>query len=111
MVKLTSTEIDALVGKRIQLKRKEHGFSAEKLSDILEISQQQLSRYERGVNKINVFYLVGIANIFQVPIGYFFADCVEVEKTEYSELDQCWHNLTNQQKQAFIELTRTFLNN
>lgn len=99
MVKLTSTQTDVLIGKRIQLKRKEHVFSAEKLSELLNILQQQLSRYERGVNKINVFHLVGIANLFQTPIDYFFADCTT---TKTHELDQHWHKLTNKQQQAFI---------
>lgn len=107
MVKLTSTEVDALIGKRIQLKRKEHGFSAEKLSEMLEISQQQLSRYERGVNKINVFHLVEIANLFETPIGYFFADCATTP--DHSELDQYWHDLTEPQKQSIVQLIQTFL--
>lgn len=61
MAKFTSTEVDKLIGKKIQQKRKELGYTAEKLSEYVDISQPQLSRYERGTNKINVAHLVAIA--------------------------------------------------
>ena len=52
MSKLSVTETDRFIGKRIQQKRKELGFSAAELSEQIGIAQQQLSRYERGENKI-----------------------------------------------------------
>ena len=57
MSKLSVTETDRLIGKRIQQKRKELGLSASVLSEQIGIAQQQLSRYERGENKINVAHL------------------------------------------------------
>ncbi|HDX8593474.1 TPA: helix-turn-helix transcriptional regulator, partial [Aeromonas dhakensis] len=53
MSKLTSTEVDALLGKRIQQRRKELGVSAAQLAEALGFSQQQLSRYERGLNRVS----------------------------------------------------------
>lgn len=41
---------------------------------MIEISQQQMSRYERGVNRVDVDCLVRIADIFEVPVGWFFTD-------------------------------------
>ncbi|MEG9490908.1 helix-turn-helix transcriptional regulator [Mannheimia indoligenes] len=76
MSKLSVTEIDRLVGKRIQQKRKEFGFSAAELSEKIGIAQQQLSRYERGENKINVAHLVEIATTLNTEIGWFFIDCI-----------------------------------
>lgn len=76
MSKLAVTEIDRLVGKRIQQKRKEFGLSAAELSEKIGIAQQQLSRYERGENKINISHLVEIASYLNVDIGWFFIDCV-----------------------------------
>ncbi|OOF49684.1 transcriptional regulator [Rodentibacter genomosp. 1] len=76
MSKLSVTETDRLIGKRIQQKRKELGFSASELSEQIGIAQQQLSRYERGENKINVAHLVEIATTLNTEIGWFFIDCV-----------------------------------
>jgi transcriptional regulator with XRE-family HTH domain len=43
--------------------------TAAELSEQLDISQQQLSRYERGTNKINVSHLVNIAVLLGAPIS------------------------------------------
>jgi len=51
MAKLTSETTDKLVGQRIQKRRKELGMTALQLAEYADISQQQLSRYERGTNK------------------------------------------------------------
>lgn len=61
MAQPLASEIDRLVGQRIQRKRRELGFTAEKLSEYVNLTQPQLSRYERGTNKINVAHLVAIA--------------------------------------------------
>lgn len=76
MSKLSVTETDRLIGKRIQQKRKELGFSAAELSEQIGIAQQQLSRYERGENKINVAHLVEIATALNTEISWFFIDCL-----------------------------------
>lgn len=61
MVQLLATEADRLIGEKIRQRRKELGYSAEKLAEHINLSQQQISRYERGVGKINISHLVDIA--------------------------------------------------
>ena len=41
---------------------------------------QQLSRYERGENKINVAHLVEIAAALNTEISWFFIDCISDQK-------------------------------
>lgn len=74
MAQLPAEMTDKLIGQRIQQKRKEFGYSAEKLSECINLSQQQLSRYERGASKINVNHLIDIAIFFKTPINWFFQD-------------------------------------
>lgn len=102
MAQLISTEIDKLIGQRIQQKRKELGYTAEKLSEYVDISQPQLSRYERGTNKINMSHLVAIATFLKTPISYFFADCMEIAEWNNDELDRHWQELTTPQKTIFV---------
>ncbi len=71
-----------LVGQRIQTKRKEQGITATALAKQIGISQQQLSRYERGTNRINIDHLVEIAWILQTPIAWFFQDCNKNKKED-----------------------------
>lgn len=65
MAKFVPSDIDRLIGQRIQKRRKELGYTAEKLSEYVDISQPQFSRYERGTNKINVAHLVAIATFLK----------------------------------------------
>ncbi|MEX6207012.1 helix-turn-helix domain-containing protein [Proteus mirabilis] len=39
---------------------------------MIEYSQQQISRYERGINKIPIDILFHILNIFDISISDFF---------------------------------------
>ncbi|WP_439327435.1 helix-turn-helix domain-containing protein [Lonepinella sp. BR2357] len=108
MAQLISTEIDKLIGQRIQQKRREQGYSAERLAEYVDISQPQLSRYERGTNKINVAHLVAIATFLKTPISYFFADCMEMAEWNQDELDRHWLALTPSQKIHLIAFIKEF---
>lgn len=46
--------------------RKERGLSGLKLAEKLNISQQQMSRYERGVNKLSIDTLFSILTILDI---------------------------------------------
>lgn len=106
MAQLLAVEADKLIGKRIQEKRKELGYSAEKLAEHIDLSQQQLSRYERGASKINVVHLIEIAILLNTPISWFFQDCLPNEMLlngeKASELDQKWEQLPILQKEAVM---------
>ncbi len=111
MAQLPAEITDKLIGQRIQQKRKEFGYSAEKLSECINLSQQQLSRYERGASKINVNHLIDIAIFFKTPINWFFQDCIPSEFTDKElkeiEINQKWDNLSSIQKEAFITFLET----
>lgn len=111
MAQLQTTDIDKLIGQRIQQKRKELGYTAEKLSEYVDISQPQLSRYERGTNKINVAHLVAIAIFLKTPISYFFADCVSLTEWNSDELDRHWQELTQSQKRHFVAFLKDLRSN
>ncbi|BBN60214.1 helix-turn-helix domain-containing protein [Hydrogenovibrio marinus] len=121
MAKLAVTEVDKSIGKKIQIRRKELGLTAAELSEKVGISQQQLSRYERGTNKINVTHLFNIAYITRTPISWFFASCtpemaaliVQSEAATYSvvadheltqRLTQVWSKLSLEQQKSVISL-------
>lgn len=106
MAQLISTDIDRLVGQRIQQKRREMGYSAERLSEYVDISQAQLSRYERGANKINVAHLVAIATFLKTPISYFFSDCMEGFDWNSDDADRYWQELTQTQKSLFVDFLK-----
>lgn len=116
MSKFTSTEVDVLLGKRILVPRRELGISAAQLAEALDLSQQQLSRYERGLNRISA--TLDVAGLLDTPIEWFLLDCPTKltaivqptqslpygpEKGLKKRLDQQWSSLTLETQQALVQ--------
>ncbi len=64
--------IDRAVGQRIRLRRRERKLTQEQLGEILELTFQQVQKYEKGVNRVSAGRLYEIAGVLDVPVGYFF---------------------------------------
>lgn len=123
MARFIADNVDLAIGKRIQQRRKELNITAENLAEQIGISQQQFSRYERGVTKINVSHLVRIAVILNTPISWFFVDsCAENLNFETQEsytpvvnnelkqrLDYQWNQLNKEQKRHLINFLDSML--
>ena len=69
--------VDMHVGKRVRLRRTLLGMSQEQLGTELNITFQQVQKYERGANRISASRLWDISQILDVPINYFFDDMTE----------------------------------
>jgi transcriptional regulator with XRE-family HTH domain len=69
--------INMHVGKRLRLRRTLLGMSQEQLGAELNITFQQVQKYERGANRISASRLWDISQILDVPISYFFDDMSE----------------------------------
>lgn len=70
MQKRSPKEIDMQVGSNIRALRKKLGLSLIELSDILDLSYQQLQKYEIGANRISTGTLVQLADALNVSPGY-----------------------------------------
>ena len=66
---ITSKEI----GDAIRRRRRELSISQERLAEMLNVSYQQVQRYESGANKLNVENIQIVATILEVPITFFFS--------------------------------------
>jgi transcriptional regulator with XRE-family HTH domain len=64
--------IDTHVGARLRMRRMLVGLSQEKLGAALNITFQQIQKYEKGANRIGASRLQEIARILQVPPAFFF---------------------------------------
>jgi transcriptional regulator with XRE-family HTH domain len=64
--------IDRLVGQRLRWRRRELRLTQEKLGDLLNLTFQQVQKYEKGVNRISAGRLYEVAAALGVPIGYFY---------------------------------------
>jgi transcriptional regulator with XRE-family HTH domain len=64
--------MDALVGARLRLRRKQLRISQEKLGKEVGVSFQQVQKYENGTNRIGAGRLAEISKVLDVPVAYFF---------------------------------------
>lgn len=67
-----AARIDLQVGDRIRKRRTLLGFTQEQLADALDISYQQIQKYETGANRVSAGRLFQIAQRLETPISFFF---------------------------------------
>ena len=70
----TPNPIDAKVGARLKMRRLTLEMSRTKVGEALDISYQQVQKYENGTNRISASRLQQIADFLGVTPGYFFED-------------------------------------
>ena len=64
--------IDIHVGKRVRLRRTLLGISQEKLGKAINLTFQQVQKYERGTNRIGSSRLYQLSQVLDIPVSYFF---------------------------------------
>lgn len=98
------------IGSKIRLMRKRAGLTQEQLAELLDLTPQQIQKYEAGSNKINTDRLQEIAYLLKVPVQLFFLpDNVETaEKDEELMLLHAYRSIPNRQLQeALLHLALT----
>jgi transcriptional regulator with XRE-family HTH domain len=65
-------QIDLAVGRKIRIRRKLLGLSRTQLALHLEVSTQQIQKYEAGMTSLKVYKLLQIARALQVDANWFF---------------------------------------
>ena len=66
------TDVDIVVGQRVRQRRQLLGLSQTKLADSLNVTFQQVQKYERGSNRVGAGRLYQLSQVLDVPVGYFF---------------------------------------
>ena len=66
--------VDTFVGARVRLQRQVLGMSQGTLAGALNITFQQVQKYEKGTNRIGASRLQEIARVLGVPVSFFFRD-------------------------------------
>jgi transcriptional regulator with XRE-family HTH domain len=86
--------VDLHVGARVRMRRKFLGMSQEGLAETIDLTFQQVQKYERGSNRISASKLYEIAKALKAPVAYFFEGYGENEAVEgfsESESEQFVH--------------------
>ncbi|MDC7683498.1 helix-turn-helix transcriptional regulator [Asticcacaulis sp. BYS171W] len=69
----------------VRRRRKELGMSQDALGDALDLTFQQVQKYERGANRISASKLYETSQALKVPVDYFFRGVEAFPETEVAE--------------------------
>ena len=67
-----SHRVDEHVGLRIRLRRTLLGLTQERLAVALNMSYQQIQKYETGTNRVSAGRLFQLAQMLEVGVAFFF---------------------------------------
>ena len=100
------------LGNKLKLRRLALGLTQTKVAKAINVTFQQIQKYEKGTNGVSSIRLLQLANYLKVPINYFFEDFseynVNLEKSQeghmnvnYNFLVKVYSELTQDQKIKF----------
>lgn len=74
--------VDVYVGRQLKNRRIMLGLSQQDLGDVVNVSIQQIQKYEKATNRVSSSKLFYFAKLLQVPITYFFDKLLENNSAE-----------------------------
>lgn len=81
-------EMDKAVGNRLKARRILLGLSQQDLGDAVNVSIQQIQKYEKAMNRISCGKLYILSKLLKTPISYFFNNTKNVADSFALEEDQ-----------------------
>ena len=100
------------LGNKLKLRRLALGLTQTKVEKAINVTFQQIQKYEKGTNGVSSIRLLQLSNYLKVPINYFFEDfseyLINADKIKeghmnvnYNFLVKVYSELTNDQKIKF----------
>ena len=100
------------LGNKLKLRRLALGLTQTKVAKAINVTFQQIQKYEKGTNGVSWIRLLQLSNYLKVPINYFFEDYSEyllnLERSKeghmninYNFLTKVYSELTQDQKIKF----------
>ena len=69
-----STQLNQHLGRKLRLRRTSLGLTQTQVAKAINVTFQQIQKYEKGTNGVRSARLLQLANFLKVPIKYFFED-------------------------------------
>ena len=100
------------LGKKLRMRRLSLGLTQTKVAQAINVTFQQIQKYEKGTNGVSSIRLLQLSNYLKVPINYFFEDfseyLINLEKSReghmninYNFLVKLYSELNDDQKIKF----------
>ena len=100
------------LGNKLKLRRLALGLTQTKVAKAINVTFQQIQKYEKGTNGVSSIRLLQLSNYLKVPINYFFEDfseyAINAEKIKENHMNvnynfvlKLYSELTQDQKLKF----------
>ena len=104
------------LGSKLRMRRLALGLTQTKVAQAINVTFQQIQKYEKGTNGISSLRIMQLANFLKVPVVYFYEDFSSyegesyanetIENFNYSFLAKLFSNLSVEQKEKIYQILR-----
>ena len=107
------------LGSKLRMRRLALGLTQTKVAQAINVTFQQIQKYEKGTNGISSLRIMQLANFLKVPVVYFFEDFATYsnsakvgkddaggEDLNYSFLAKLFSSLSEQQKEKILQVLK-----
>ena len=105
------------LGRKLRMRRLSLGLTQTKVAQAINVTFQQIQKYEKGTNGVSSNRLMQLAEFLKVPIIYFFEDFREFKDVNasdpsnvsnddlnYSFLSRTFSSLSRTQKEKILQI-------
>ena len=106
------------LGKKLRMRRLSLGLTQTKVAEAINVTFQQIQKYEKGTNGVSSARLMQISQFLKVPITYFFEEFKDYkahgseeqvhETLNYSFLTKTFSGLSKTEKEKILQLLNNF---
>ena len=110
------TNYNQHLGSKLRMRRLALGLTQTKVAQAINVTFQQIQKYEKGTNGVSSARLMQISQFLKIPITYFYeefkdykAQDLEGEKSEdlnYSFLTKTFSSLSKSDKEKILQVLR-----
>ena len=107
------------LGSKLRMRRLALGLTQTKVAQAINVTFQQIQKYEKGTNGISSLRIMQLGKILKVPVMYFFEDYSEYsdvvksdkdntgeEDLNYSFLVKLFSALSDKQKEKIFQILK-----
>ena len=107
------------LGHKLRMRRLALGLTQTKVAQAINVTFQQIQKYEKGTNGISSLRIMQLGKILKVPVMYFFEDYPEYseslkynkdnpveEDLNYSFLAKLFTTLSDKKKDKILQILR-----
>ena len=107
------------LGSKLRMRRLALGLTQTKVAQAINVTFQQIQKYEKGTNGISSLRIMQLGNVLKVPVVYFFEDYTEyteavksnkensgAEDLNYSFLAKLFSALADKQKEKIFQILK-----